>query len=342
MKTVVAILNWNGQKLLEAFLPGVVEHSAHLAEIAVIDNASTDESVNWLKAHYPAVRIVQNESNGGFAKGYNLGLAALQADLFILLNSDVEVTQGWLEPLLETMQNPDVAAAQPKILSYQNRNQFEYAGAAGGFIDKDGFVFCRGRMFNHFEVDSGQYNDQREVFWATGACLAVKSSEYWSVGGLDEDFFAHMEEIDLCWRLKNSGKRIMYNGASTVFHMGGGTLSKINPRKTYLNFRNNLFLLLKNYRTGNVFFKMIWRMKLDALAAAKFLFELQPAHFLAVLRAHFSFYRQVPKVLRKRKKLSATVHSPNLHGFYTRSIVWQYFVKGKKQFSDLNSSDFTQ
>lgn len=341
MKAAVAILNWNGQQLLEKFLPGVVEHSAHLADIVVIDNNSSDHSIEWIRNNFPSVEVIQNDSNGGFAAGYNVGLRRIEADLFVLLNSDVEVTSGWLEPLLSTLNQPGVVAAQPKIRSYQLRNQFEYAGAAGGFIDRDGFVFCRGRIFNHFETDNGQYDDTREVFWATGACLAVNAKAFWNVGGLDEDFFAHMEEIDLCWRLKNTGKKVMYCGQSTVYHMGGGTLSKINPRKTYLNFRNNLFLILKNYRTGNVWLKIIWRLKLDGLAGIKFLAEGQFRHFAAVIRAHFSFYRQIPSFVRKRKSLSSTVHKPNFHGLYNRSVVWQYFVRKKQNFSDLNQSDFS-
>lgn len=340
MKTVVAILNWNGQKLLEEFLPGIIAHSAHLAEIAVIDNASTDESVNWLRRTHPEVTLVQNEENGGFARGYNQGLKQLQADAYVLLNSDVEISAGWLEPLIESLSNEQVVAAQPKVLSYQQRNRFEYAGAAGGFIDRDGFVFCRGRMFNQFEMDEGQYDDDREVFWATGACLAIKSKDYWAVGGLDEDFFAHMEEIDLCWRLKNTGKHIVYCGRSTVYHMGGGTLSKINPQKTYLNFRNNLFLILKNYHSGSVTRKLLWRMMLDGLAAFKFLLEGQPGHFRAVLRAHLSFYRGYSNCLQKRRVLAANLNRPNLHGFYKRSVVWQYFIRRKTKFSDLNPGDF--
>lgn len=341
MKTVVAILNWNGQYLLEQFLPGIILHSAHLAEIAVIDNASTDHSVDWLTRNHPEVRIVQNTENGGFANGYNHGLKKLKADNYILLNSDVEITPGWIEPLIKILDTENVVAVQPKVLSFQERNRFEYAGAAGGFIDRDGYVFCRGRMFNQFEIDKGQYNDDREVFWATGACLAIKAKEYWDVGGLDEDFFAHMEEIDLCWRLKNTGKRIMYCGSSTIYHMGGGTLSKINPQKTYLNFRNNLFLILKNYRRNSVVRKLFWRMLLDGLAAFKFLLEGQPGHFRAVLRAHFSFYKGFSACNQKRKMLSSTIREPNLHGYYERSVVWQYFVRRVKKFSDLNPEDFS-
>lgn len=340
MKTVVAILNWNGVKLLQEFLPDVIRYSSPHAEVAVIDNNSTDDSVKWIRNHYPDVRVIENSSNEGFASGYNSGLRQLDADLFVLLNSDVKVTESWLAPIIEMFVDEKVVAAQPKVRSYHQPDHFEYAGAAGGFMDRDGFIFCRGRIFDSFEKDDDQYNDNREIFWATGACLAVRSNAYWSVGGLDEDFFAHMEEIDLCWRLKNTGKRIMYCSGSTVYHVGGGTLSKINPRKTYLNFRNNLFLLLKNYRLGNVLTKIFFRLILDGLAALKFLLQGQFQHFIAVFRAHFSFYNSFRKFSKKRKLLEATIHQPNISGYYQKSIVWQYFVNGKRKFSELNEQDF--
>jgi GT2 family glycosyltransferase len=340
MRTAVAILNWNGKNFLESFIPGIVEHSSALAEIWVIDNASTDGSIEWLHNNYSQVKTVVNQRNGGYAKGYNDGLKKIDADIFILLNSDVEVTHGWLNPLVEMMENPDYAAIQPKVLSFQKRSQFEYAGAAGGFIDRDGFMFCRGRMFDTFEQDCGQYDDCIEVFWATGACLVVRSNAFWQVEGLDEDFFAHMEEIDLCWRLKNAGYKIGYCGKSTVYHVGGGTLNRINPRKTYLNFRNNLFLLLKNYRASNVLKKLCFRMILDAIAAYKFLFEGNLMHFIAVFRAHMSFYRSFFRFLRKRKKLAETIKNPNLVGFFNKSVVWAYFVNEKKEFSQLEKTAF--
>lgn len=341
MKTVVAILNWNGLDLLKAFLPGVVKTASPIAEIAVIDNCSSDGSVEWIRINFPSVTIVQNAINEGFAKGYNDGLRQLSADIFVLLNSDVEVTENWLKPLVEIMQKPAVVAAQPKIRSYFQREYFEYAGAAGGYIDRDGFIFCRGRMFDSYEKDNGQYDDDREIFWATGACLAVNAEAFRSVGGLDEDFFAHMEEIDLCWRLKNSGKKVMYCHHSIVFHQGGGTLSKINPQKTYLNFRNNLFLLLKNYRLGNVYSKLFGRMALDALAALKFLSQGQFLHFWAVARAHFDFYGKARRFVSKRKQLESTIAQPNVVGYFRKSVVWQYFVKNKRKFSELDPKDFT-
>lgn len=340
MKTAVAILNWNGQKLLEKFLPDVVAHTAHLAEVVVIDNGSTDDSVNWVEQNFPGVTIVKNDENKGFSSGYNSGLKAINSELFILLNSDVQVTAGWIEPLIAAFSDPKVVAAQPKILSYNQPTHFEYAGASGGFIDRDGFVFCRGRIFDAYEEDTGQYDTPTEVFWATGACLAVRSEQYRELGGLDEDFFAHMEEIDLCWRLKNAGWKIMVAPASTVYHVGGGTLNKLNPRKTFLNFRNNLFLLLKNYHIKNVYFKLFQRFLLDGLAAWKFLLQGQFPHFWAVFRAHIDFYRKFRLFHSKRKALAASVSTPNHHGFYQKSIVWKYFFSGNKKFSSLNPEDF--
>lgn len=340
MKTAVAILNWNGQKLLEKFLPDVVTHSVHLAEVVVIDNGSTDNSVCWVEQNFPGVTVIKNSENKGFSSGYNSGLKTIDSELFILLNSDVQVTPGWLEPLIATFSDPKTVAAQPKILSYNQPTHFEYAGASGGFIDRDGFVFCRGRIFDSYEQDTGQYDTPTEVFWATGACLAVRSEQYWELGGLDEDFFAHMEEIDLCWRLKNAGWKIMVAPTSTVYHVGGGTLNKINPQKTFLNFRNNLFLLLKNYRVHNVYLKLFQRLSLDGLAALKFLFQGQFAHFWAVFRAHMDFYRHFGRFRTKRNALAASVVKPNLHGFYQKSIVWKYFVGRNKKFSSLNLDDF--
>lgn len=341
MKTVVAILNWNGKSFLQKFLPLVVEHTAHLAEIAVIDNASTDDSVRWISENYPRVTIVQNSGNFGFAGGYNTGLSKLNGDYYVLLNSDVAVTDNWLEPMLELIASTGASAVQPKIRSFQRPNEFEYAGAAGGFIDRDGFVFCRGRLFDHFEIDSGQYKTS-EIFWASGACLLVDASLYRKTGGLDEDFFAHMEEIDLCWRLKNLGHSIYFCNESTVYHVGGGTLNKANPRKTYLNFRNNLFLLVKNHFSSPLATKLFYRMMLDGLAAFKFLFDGQFAHFLAVFRAHLSFYRQLRKFLNKRRIIKSDAQNPNLNGLYTKSVVWDYFVRKKNRFSDLEQTDFIQ
>jgi GT2 family glycosyltransferase len=247
MKTAVVILNWNGRNFLETFLPSVLEYSARCADVIVADNASTDDSVAFLQEHYPQIRIIEHPKNGGFSKGYNDALKQIDAEYYILLNSDVEVTPNWITPVIEMMDaDPSIAACQPKLRSFEDRSQFEYAGAAGGFIDAYGYPFCRGRIFDVLEEDRGQYDDACEVFWATGACLFVRADLYHALGGLDEDFFAHMEEIDFCWRLKNNGHKVMYCPDSTVYHVGGGALPKSSPRKTYLNFRNNLALLVKN------------------------------------------------------------------------------------------------
>jgi GT2 family glycosyltransferase len=287
------------------------------------------------------VRIISLEKNFGFAKGYNLGLQQVDHEFVVLLNSDVEVTPGWIDPLVRYMEaEPTMAACQPKILDYNRRDYFEYAGAAGGFMDKDGFVFCAGRIFNAFEEDKGQYSHNTEVFWASGAALFIRGHAYREVGGLDEDFYAHMEEIDLCWRLKNRGYMIGSCRDSSVYHVGGGTLDRLNPMKTYLNFRNNLYMLLKNYRNGSVLIKLFRRMTMDGIAAFRFLTEGKITYFLAVLRAHGSFYRHLPRMLAKRKSEHHLHTRVNLSGMYKRSIVQQFFVKKVSTYSELKPEDF--
>lgn len=340
-KAAVVILNWNGQSFLEQFLPGVTAHTASWADVIVADNASTDNSVEWMTAHYPNIRIIRNAENGGFAKGYNDALIEIDAEYFILLNSDVEVTPNWLEPMIELMDaDHTIAACQPKIRAFHDREHFEYAGAAGGYIDKWGYPFCRGRIFDSFEEDHGQYDDNREVFWATGACLVVRSSCWHETGGLDQDFFAHMEEIDLCWRMKNRGWKVMYCGSSTVFHVGGGTLSKLSPKKTYLNFRNNIVLLAKNHAPGFFWLKIFLRFCLDGIAGMKFFFSGQFSHCWAVVRAHASFYRTLPRTLRKRRAMKQQIRHYSETAIYRGSIVFAYYLRGKKKFSDLDPEKF--
>jgi hypothetical protein len=340
-KVAVVILNWNGKKFLEEFLPSVVKNNPDFSEIIVADNASSDDSVSFLEKNYPSVRIIRNASNGGFAKGYNDALAVVDADYFVLLNSDVEVTPGWIEPVIAMMdKDKSIAAAQPKILSFHHKDEFEYAGAAGGFMDKNGYAFCRGRIFETVEKDEGQYNNDREIFWATGACLFVRASAWKEMNGLDADFFAHQEEIDLCWRLRNRGYKIMYCAASKVYHVGGGTLAKQNPQKTYLNFRNNLILMVKNKKGPFLFFKIFWRMCLDFIAGMKFLFAGEIAHFWAVQRGHFGFYARLPETLRKRSALKKNITHFATHGIYNKNIVVEYFLRGKKKFSDLDAKNF--
>jgi GT2 family glycosyltransferase len=337
MRVAVVILNWNGRKFLEKFLPTLMEFSRDQATIIVADNASSDDSVDFLKTHYPEIRIIRNPSNGGFAQGYNLALRQVEAEYYVLLNSDIEVTANWIKPVIELMDSDhQIAACQPKIRSYMEPGKFEYAGAAGGFIDKYGYPFCRGRVFQTMEEDHGQYDDTREVFWATGACMFVRADLFHRFGGLDEDFFAHMEEIDFCWRLKNNGYRIMYCGASTVFHIGGGTLPKISWRKTYLNFRNNFYLLYKNLPDDRLVSVFMVRLILDGIAAFKFLFQAGFKDFWAVTHAHFSFYRSFSKTMQKRKSLS---HG-NLKDMYGKTIVVDYYLRRKRKFSDLNPLKF--
>jgi GT2 family glycosyltransferase len=331
LKTAIVILNWNGKKLLEQFLPSVVNYSSKEAEVYVADNASTDNSISFVKEHFPTVKIVQNTKNGGYAKGYNDALQHIEADVFCLVNSDIEVTENWLTPIIDIFSREEnTAAIQPKILDYKDKTKFEYAGAGGGFIDAFGYPFCRGRLFDHLETDNGQFDDASKIFWASGACFFIRSSVFKELQGFDEDFFAHQEEIDLCWRANNKGYDIKYVGTSTVYHVGGATLDTLNPRKTYLNFRNSLLSLLKNLPTSKLFSVIFLRLVLDGLAAVKFLIELKPKHLLAILKAHFSFYKNFLKFLKKR---GASNKSHNY--FFIKSVVWQYYALGRKLFRDL-------
>ncbi|MEI6407763.1 MAG: glycosyltransferase family 2 protein [Bacteroidota bacterium] len=336
MKTAVVILNWNGKHLLEQFLPKVIACSPN-AEIVVADNASTDHSVSFVRNAFPSVTIIENSSNNGYAGGYNEALSQVDADYYVLLNSDIEVTPQWIEPVINCFERDQlIAAIQPKIRAFKHRDQFEYAGAAGGYLDRLGFPFCRGRIFEECEIDQGQYDDAREVFWASGACMFVRASIFHECEGFDELFFAHMEEIDLCWRMKNRGYKIMVEPSSVVFHIGGGTLSKSNWRKTYLNFRNNLELIYKNIEDKYLFRSLFMRMTLDGIAAFKFLFTNGFSHFYAIIRAHLHFYRKLPSISQKRRKLKALERNRNSTGVYMGSIVADYFIKGKKTFTDLD------
>lgn len=338
-KVAVVILNYNGKKFLEQFLHNVIENTNdELADIVVADNASTDGSVEFLEERFPDIRLIINEFNGGFATGYNLALKQVEAEYFVLLNSDIEVTPGWIEPVVTLMDSrPDIAACQPKILSYYDKQQFEYAGAAGGFIDRYGYPFCRGRLFQHLEEDHGQYDDVCEVFWATGACMFVRAKLYLEHGGLDDSFFAHMEEIDFCWRMKNLGYRIYCCPQSSVYHIGGGTLPKGSARKTYLNFRNNLSLLYKNLPSGHVFWILAYRILLDWVAAVKFLFTGGVADFWAVIKAHFHFYQRIPD-LRKARKQSVNHWVGQV---YQQNIVFESFLKKRKSYSALDPKKFS-
>jgi len=334
----VVILNWNGREFLHQFLPGVIEHSAGIADVIVADNASTDSSVEFLQDNFPNIRIIQNITNGGFAKGYNDALAQVDADYYVLLNSDIEVTANWIKPVIDLMESdPLVAACQPKLRSYHHTEKFEYAGAAGGFIDKYGYPFCRGRVFQTIETDHGQYDEPAEIFWATGACMFVKARHYHELGGFDEDFFAHMEEIDFCWRLKNQGYKVMYCPDSVVYHVGGGTLPKQSSHKTYLNFRNNLALLYKNLPQNLLWPVFAVRFPLDGVAAVKFLLEAGFADFYAVLRAHAYFYRSFRKLRAKRKLLNHNEVSM----IYKGNLVWEYHIRKKMTFNEMSPDHFS-
>ena len=333
IKTAVVVLNWNGKAWLEKFLANLVKHSQK-ATVFVADNDSTDDSVDFVKSNFPSVKIIINASNGGYAKGYNDALKQIDAEYFVLINSDIEVTDGWLSPITDLMDSDKkIAACQPKVLDYNNRSKFEYAGASGGFIDNLGYPFCRGRIFDDIEQDKGQYNNAIEVFWATGACLFVRASHYDEVGGLDEDFFAHQEEIDLCWRLKNKGYKIMVQPKSVIYHVGGGTLNAGSPFKSHLNFRNNLFMLFKNLPTYSLFITIPPRLVLDGVAALTFLNkENSMKHVFAIAKAHFIFYFEIPRLIAKRQKIN---QKNNLIGKVDWSILLQNKIKGIKRFSEL-------
>jgi len=321
LRIAVVILNWNGKGLLESYLPSVSSYSGD-ADIYVADNASTDDSVAFVKANYPNIKVIQNASNGGFAKGYNDSLKHIDADVYCLLNSDVEVSSNWLGPIKKAFQElPDVSIIQPKILDLKRKGYFEYAGAAGGFIDQLGYPFCRGRIFQSLEKDEGQYDDTREIFWATGACMFIKSSVFNELGGFDEDYFAHQEEVDLCWRAKNSGHKVFYVGSSQVYHLGGSTLSNMNPKKTFLNFRNSLFSITKNLPRRKAYIIIFLRLILDGIAAFRFILQLKFKHCFAILKAHLSFYANFRKMYRKREKANFI-----LNYYAKKSIVWSHFV----------------
>lgn len=334
----IVILNWNGRKYLEDFLPSVTSYSGD-ARIIVADNASTDDSINFLNEHYPQIEIIVNKSNGGFAKGYNDALKKVDSKYYVLLNSDIEVTPDWLNPLLGMMAEEKIAGCQPKVRSYANKKMLEHAGAAGGFIDKNYFPFCRGRIFESIEEDHGQYDFPMEVFWATGACLMIRSDIFHKVGGFDESFFAHMEEIDLCWRIKKLGYGFMVDPASVVYHVGGGTLPYSSPRKTYLNFRNSLYMIIKNHQ-GMLFPKLFQRMCIDGVGAVRFLLKGEFKQFGAVWNAHMSVYRNMGKMLAKRKEIKKMSGKFNPAGMFTGNILWNHYIKGVKTFSALNQRLF--
>lgn len=337
MATVsIVILNWNGKQFLEQFLTSVVQHSSfEWANIIVADNASTDDSVAYLKKHFPQVKQILLSTNTGYAGGYQAALKQIETDYYVLLNSDIEVSPGWLEPIVSMMeQHKNIAAVQPKILDYKNKTKFEYAGAAGGYIDFLGYPFCRGRIFDAVENDNHQYNDNQKIFWASGACLFVRADAFWEVGGLDADFFAHQEEIDLCWRLQRNGYEVWYCGNSIVYHVGGGSLAYANPRKAFLNFRNNLMMLAKNLSFSQLVWIIPIRLILDGLAALQSVLKHKNfKELFAILKAHFAFYASINAIAKKRVTLKIPYRIPAT--IYPKSILIQYFIRKVNKYSEL-------
>jgi len=341
-KAAVAILNWNGKTFLEKYLPDILQYSVAEIPIFVIDNGSDDGSVEFVKSNFNAVKIIELDTNSGYAGGYNQGLKQINAEYFVLLNSDIEVTPDWLLPVIEFMDNsPTIAACAPKLKSVHSKEKFEYAGAAGGYIDLFGYPFCRGRIISEVETDTGQYNDMVEIFWATGACMFVRRSVFWQAGGFDASFFAHMEEIDLCWRMKNLGYQIAYYPDVTVYHVGGGTLPE-SPRKLFLNYRNNLALLYKNLPTNKLFTTIFLRLMLDGLSALVYLFSFSLIKFSTVFKAHIAFYRMLPSLRQKRREWCKSHSLTEHHTIYKHSIVFDFYVSGKRKFSDLSGFDLSK
>ena len=335
-KVAVVLLNYNGKHFLEKFLPGVVRYSPD-CEIVVADNHSTDGSVDYIKNHFPQVKLILFSTNKGFCKGYNDALKEVQAEYYILLNTDVEVTEGWVDPVIRFMEADErIAVCQPKILAYHNKSLFEYAGAAGGYIDKYGYPFCRGRIFDTVEEDRGQYDDSRPVFWATGACFFIRAADFHRAGGFDERFFAHMEEIDLCWRLLNEGRLIYYVKDSAVYHVGGGALPKSNPFKTFLNFRNNLLMLHKNLPRKALRSRLPLRMLLDYAALIKYMIGGKFGMAQAILKAHLDFLRKINKKKQQLRPTKLPEKRFNHRIIFPAALFAVYFLEGKKHFSDLN------
>lgn len=336
IKTAVVILNWNGKRLLEQFLPSAISHTvSDDCSLIVADNGSSDDSIEFLKKEYPELPLIMLDQNYGFAEGYNKALQQIDSDYVVLLNSDVETTPGWIKDLISFMDaNPDVAAVQPKILSYNERDKFEYAGASGGFIDRYGYPFCRGRILNTIEIDEGQYDQEIDVFWATGACMCVRLHDYIEAGGLDGRFFAHMEEIDLCWRFNVRGKRVVCIPSSVVYHVGGASLSKDNPKKMYLNFRNNLLMLYKNVSNQSYNYTFTLRFVFDLMAFGHLLLKGQFNSAKAIVKAYRDFFDMRKSYEPIRTENISKIIVPNITTQYNRSVLIKYYM-GKKTFNSL-------
>lgn len=339
-KTTIAILNYNGQQLLASYLPSIIEFCPDNTSVCIIDNCSTDDSCLFIESNYPDIRLIRLDKNYGYAGGYNEGLRFVKSEYLVLLNSDITVDQDWLTPIIGYMdERPEIGVCQPKIKSLKEPEKFEYAGAAGGWIDRWGYPFCKGRIFDHIETDHNQYNDPGPIFWASGAAFVVRREIFHQLEGFDHDFFAHMEEIDLCWRIQRYGYEIHTFPQTHVFHLGGGTLSYQNTRKTYLNFRNNLYLLTKNQEKKNFIITIFTRLILDGLSGIKFLFDRKPAFIFSILKAHLSYYRNIPDLLRKRKQMNKRFKATaKIYGRYKGSIVYAYFIQKIKKFGELNTN----
>jgi len=330
----VVILNWNGKKFLEQFLPYLVKSTYSNMSVIVADNDSTDDSISFLSQHYPQIRIIHNHGNLGYTGGYNESLKHVKSDYYILLNSDVEVEPGWIEPMVELLERDlSIGACQPKILGYADKHLFEYAGAAGGWLDEFGYPFCRGRIFDVCEEDKGQYNDNQPIFWASGAALFIRSAVFHEMKGFEPFFFAHMEEIDLCWRMQLAGYKIFCCPKSVIFHVGGGTLPKGNPRKVFLNFRNNLVMISKNMPMKQKIWKIPFRIVLDSVSAWKNIFLGEHSYFVAVAMAHMAYVKWL--FVGKSKSVFPIKRNKKLSGLYHGNIAWDYFVKGKKGFREI-------
>jgi hypothetical protein len=333
----VVILNYNTANLLERFLPEVLNSTYSNLKVVVADNASEDNSVQLVQEQFPEVTVIPMKENTGYAGGYNECMQSIDSKYSILLNTDVSVRSDWIEPMVELAErNPQIAAIQPKILDYKEPELFEYAGASGGFLDRWGYPFCRGRMFDTLERDTGQYETEIPVFWASGAALFIKTETFHQLGAFDATFFAHMEEIDLCWRIQNDGKEVWVQPQSVVYHIGGGTLAEGSSRKYYLNYRNNLLLLLKNLPRKGLWLKIFFRLVLDGVSAVNFLISGKAQLIPVIIKAHWNFFGQIPRRLKQRKELEQSPEQ-KLHGYYHGSIVYQYFLKKKKRFSDIYS-----
>jgi len=340
MTVAIAILNYNGYDLLSRFLPSVIKHSDTAHQVFIIDNKSTDQSKQLIEEKFPTVQWIQNEKNFGFAEGYNVGLKSISANIYVLLNSDVEVTENWIEPVLQIFKNePETLAVQPKIKDFKQKTHFEYAGAAGGMLDYLGYAFCRGRIFHDIEADINQYENIAEIQWASGAAMFVRSSYFKTFHGFDRNFFAHMEEIDLCWRWRRAGFKIQYQPASTVFHLGGASLKKTNPYKTFLNFRNSLLMCTKNMSLLTLLWFIPFRLCLDGIAGLQMLIKSDFSHCMAIIKAHFAFYISIPSILKEKKIQDEIIKGfqkniyPNNN--FSKSILWNYFIKKNTTYRDI-------